>query len=337
MPHIKNALIRYRIIDRSLRNKYRPFPSKKNLRELCEEALFGSVDGENICDSTIEKDLFAMRLEHDAPIKYNKREGGYFYSDPDFSINDIPLTNDDVTSIKFAINTLKQFREVDMFKQFGNAIDKIVDRITISDDPRDSDISSFVQFEVAFSSSGNEFLAPLLEAIRNSLLASFEYTSFVSGKAKHRKVVPLLLKEYRNRWYLISFDLDKKDVMTYALERMSDVLILEEKGEKPLDFDADLFFKYSIGITSSEDEPSTIIFKADNVSSKYIISQPFHSSQIVLKEGKNKITFQLKVLISEEFIRTILSYAGGIEIVEPIEFREEIIARLSEMMKHYNL
>jgi predicted DNA-binding transcriptional regulator YafY len=143
--------------------------------------------------------------------------------------------------------------------------------------------------------------------------------------------VPLLLKEYRNRWYLISLDLDKKQVMTYALERMSDVLILEEKGEKPLDFDADLFFKHSIGITSSEDEPSTIIFKADNVSSKYIISQPFHSSQIVLKEGK------LKVLISEEFIRTILSYAGGIEIVEPIEFREEIIARVAEMMKHYNL
>ena len=32
MPHIKNALIRYRIIDRMLRNKYKPFPSKEALR-----------------------------------------------------------------------------------------------------------------------------------------------------------------------------------------------------------------------------------------------------------------------------------------------------------------
>lgn len=337
MPHIKNALIRYRIIDRSLRNKYRPFPSKKDIRELCEEALFGSVEGENICDSTIEKDLFAMRLEHDAPIKYNKREGGYFYTDPEFSINDIPLTNDDVTSIKFAINTLKQFREVDMFKQFGNAIDKIVDRITISNDPRDQDISNFVQFELALSSSGNEFLNPLLEAIRNSQLATFEYASFVSGKSKSRKVVPLLLKEYSNRWYLISFDLDKKDVMTYALERMTDVIILDEKGEKPSNFDPDLFFKHAIGITSSEDEPSKIIFKTDNISAKYIISQPFHSSQKVIKEGKNKTTFQLNILISEEFTRSVLSYGPGIEIIEPSELREEIIVRLSEMMKHYNL
>ena len=337
MPHIKNALIRYRIIDRSLRNNYRPFPSKKDLRELCEEALFGSIEGENICDSTIEKDLFAMRLEHDAPIKYNKREGGYFYTDPNFSINDIPLTNDDVTSIKFAINTLKQFREVDMFKQFGSAIDKIVDRITISDDPRDKDISNYVQFEIALSSSGNEFLSPLLGAIRGSNFATFEYTSFVTNKSKHRKVVPLLLKEYRNRWYLISFDLEKKAVITYALERMSEVEILEEVGLKPLDFEPDLFFKHAVGITSSEDEPTVIVFKADNISAKYIISQPFHSSQRLVKEGKNKTTFELRVLISEEFIRSILSYAGGIEIVEPSEFREEIISRIEEMIKNYNL
>jgi predicted DNA-binding transcriptional regulator YafY len=337
MPHIKNALIRYRIIDRSLRNKYRPFPSKRDIRELCEEALFGSVDGENICDSTIEKDLFAMRLEHDAPIKYSKRDGGYYYTDPEFSINDIPLTNDDVTSIKFAINTLKQFREVDMFKQFGNAIDKIVDRITISDDPRDADIVNFVQFEVGLSSSGNEFLAPLLEGIRNSLIATFEYTSFVSGKSKSRRVVPLLLKEYRNRWYLISFDLEKKDVMTYALERMESVLVLEEKGQKPLNFDPDLFFKHAVGITSSEEEPVKVIFKADNVSSKYILSQPFHISQKIVKEGKNKTTFELRILISEEFTRSVLSYAGGIEIIEPIELRDEIIMRLTDMMKNYDL
>jgi predicted DNA-binding transcriptional regulator YafY len=337
MPHIKNALIRYRIIDRSLRNNYRPFPSKKDIRELCEEALFGSIEGENICDSTIEKDLFAMRLEHDAPIKYNKREGGYYYTDPNFTINDIPLTNDDITSIKFAINTLKQFREVDMFKQFGSAIDKIVDRITISDDPRDKDISNYVQFEVALSSSGNDFLAPLLDAIRNSQIATFVYASFVTGKSKERKVVPLLLKEYRNRWYLISFDLEKKEVMTYALERMTCLVILEEIGQKPLSFDPDMFFKHAVGITSSEDDPVVVVFKADNISAKYINSQPFHVSQRIVKEGKNKTTFELKVLISEEFTRAILSYGGGIEIVQPTELREEIISRLEEMMNNYDL
>ena len=61
MPVIKNALTRYRIIDRCIRNEYNPFPSKADLRAACEEELFGTTVGGNICDSTVEKDLFAMR------------------------------------------------------------------------------------------------------------------------------------------------------------------------------------------------------------------------------------------------------------------------------------
>ena len=95
MSQIKNAQLRYRIIDRSIRNKYSPFPTKDNLRQACEEALYGEGTGENICDSTIEKDLFSMRIDHDAPIKYSKKEKGYFYEDEDcgfFSYRDaIPL------------------------------------------------------------------------------------------------------------------------------------------------------------------------------------------------------------------------------------------------------
>lgn len=337
MPHIKNALIRYRIIDRALRNNYRPFPSKRDIRELCEEALFGSIDGENICDSTIEKDLFAMRMEHDAPIKYNKREGGYFYTEPDFSINDIPLTNDDIESIKFAVNTLSQFREVDMFKQFGNAIDKIVDRFTIAQDPRDKEIANFVQFETSLSSIGNEYLAPLLEAIKNNYITTFDYTSFITSKKKERQVVPLLLKEYRNRWYLLSFDLSKSQIITYALERIENLIVSEEIGEKPLSFDPERFFKHAVGITSSEEDPVKVILKTDKVSARYINSQPFHTSQKIIKEGKNKTTFELNVLISEEFIRSILSYGGGIEVAEPVELRDEIIFRLEEMAENYKI
>ena len=73
MPHIKNALLRFRIIDKMIRNKYKSFPSKQELREACEESLYGSIDGAHICNSTIEKDLVNMKMEHDAPIKYSKK------------------------------------------------------------------------------------------------------------------------------------------------------------------------------------------------------------------------------------------------------------------------
>lgn len=337
MSHIKNAQIRYRIIDRCLRNSYKPFPTKKDLREACEEALYGISEGANICDSTIEKDMFAMRMEHDAPIAYSKRNSGYFYKDPNYSINKIPLSEDDLHSINFAVNTLMQFKEVDLFKSFGNAIDKIVNRLSISSNPNDKEITNYVQFEVSLSNKGNEYLAPLLKAIKDKSLVTFDYASFKTDKSKPRKVLPILLKEYSNRWYLICFDQDKNDIITYALERMEGLQITEEYAISPIDFDSEKFFKYAVGITSSKEEPTIVLFKASKVASKYIQSQPFHSSQQMIKEGKNKNTFELKVNSSEELIRSFMSYGEDIEILEPKFLKEEIISRIKGMYKMYEI
>ncbi len=335
MPHIKNALIRYRIIDRALRNSYNPFPSKSDLRKACEDALYGSEDGANICDSTIEKDMFSMKMEHDAPIKYSKKNGGYYYEDEQYSINDIPLTQDDIESIRFATNTLSQFKDSGIFKQFSFAINKIVDRVSISQDPRDQSIGDYVQFETPLSSRGNEFLPILLESIKSKTVVFFEYESFQTQKRKARKVLPLLLKEYRNRWYLLSYDQTKEGIITYALDRMFDLVISEESLYCPIDFKPAAFFQHAVGITASNGNPEKILLKADNIAAKYIESQPFHVSQRIVKEGKNKTTFEMTVYLSEELIRSILSFGGEIEVLEPQLLREHIIGRVRQMVDNY--
>ena len=314
MPHIKNALLRYRVIDKCIRNKYKPFPSKQDLREACEEALFGSIHGEHICDSTIEKDMFAMKMDHDAPIKYNRAYKGYYYEDPEFTIDDIPLTENDKSAIAFAAKTLMQFKNVDMFRQFGSAIDKIVDRINVSED---DDAAQFIQFEQALSTGGNEFLAPLLEAIKNAVWVKFDYASYQTNISKLRCVAPLLLKEYRNRWYLISFDPDKSNYITYALDRIQNLQITKDLSERPADFDADNFFKHSIGITSGQQLPDIVVFEADDIGSKYLVSQPLHHSQEIQKEAKGKTVFSMKASITEELIREFMSYAGQVKVLQP--------------------
>ena len=329
MSHIKNALIRYRIIDKALRNPYKPYPSKADLRHACEETLYGDSFGEHICDSTIEKDMFAMKMEHDAPIKYSRRHSGYYYTDKDFSINEIPLSPDDIESLKFAANTLAQFKDASIFKQFGFALNKIVDRVQTSDSP-EIETDQFIQFESGTTAIGNEFLAPLLDAINNRFIVYFYYQSFVSGERKKRKVTPLLLKEYRNRWYLISYDLIKESIITYALDRMDELDCSNQKGFYPKNFNPDLFFKHAIGITTGKKQPEKVIFEADTVAAKYIESQPFHTSQKVVDKNAHTKRFELYVIISEELIRTLLSFGGEIKIVQPESLKNEILSRLKK-------
>jgi len=312
MPHIKNALIRYRIIDRMIRNPYKTYPSKSDLREACEESLFGSTYGDHICDSTIEKDLFAMRMEHDAPIKYSRKHEGYFYEDPDYTINDIPLSEDELESIRFAVQTLQQFQEVPYFKEFGSAIDKIATRVAVAG-TEGNETSAFIGFETAYSSIGNQWLPLLLTAIQEKKTCHFTYASFKSGIAKERNVLPVYLKEYRNRWYLISFDLEKSDWITYALERMDGLVVNEAQHLLKEAFNPSSFFAETIGITTEKKAAERIALRVNDIASKYIESQPLHSSQE--KIGTNQ--FVLTVQINEELIRTLLGFMGELQIISP--------------------
>jgi predicted DNA-binding transcriptional regulator YafY len=182
---------------------------------------------------------------------------------------------------------------------------------------------------------GNEYLPLFLEAIRARKKVFFTYASFIKGIEKPRKVSPLFLKEYRNRWYLISFDSTKTDIITYALDRVQDPMITEDEATFPDDFSPSSYFQDTIGITAYKGKTEKIKIKANKIAAKYIASQPFHKSQKHISEGNDESVFELNVLISEELVRVLLGYGGEIEILEPKILRKTIADRVEQMKGIY--
>lgn len=80
----KLPAIRYRMIDQYLRSKSQPYWSKPDLLRKLEELDL------QVGARTLERDIEDMR--HDArlgffaPIEYCKKNQGYYYTNPDFSI-----------------------------------------------------------------------------------------------------------------------------------------------------------------------------------------------------------------------------------------------------------
>ncbi|MFZ6052927.1 helix-turn-helix transcriptional regulator [Halocola ammonii] len=334
----KYALLRYRIIDRCLTNSARPFPSKEDLREACEESLFGS-SGENVSISTIEKDMWAMKNESElgfyAPIAYNPQERGYYYEDPEYTIQNISLNDEDLNAIRFAVNTLEQFRDMPIFSQFGNAIGKITDRLKISPDVQDAAIGKYVQFEQAPEVGGTEFLAPLLDAIKSRKSVKFNYQKFSTDELKSYHLDPYLLKEYRNRWYVIGYSPAREDFLTFGLDRLSNLDVGDQKFEVMKSFNADRFFRHSIGITEGGKEPEDIVLEFAPVQGKYILSSPLHHSQQVINEDSIGITISLHALITFELVQQLLSFGSSVKVKEPSELRERLIKEHKKAISIY--
>ena len=97
MPANKNALIRYKTIDNCLRNPYRRW-TLEDLVDACSDALYeyeGITKGVSV--RTVQSDIQMMRsdkLGYNAPIEVYEHKF-YRYSDPEFSITAMPLSQND--------------------------------------------------------------------------------------------------------------------------------------------------------------------------------------------------------------------------------------------------
>ena len=108
MPANKNALIRYKTIHRCLRNRFRRW-TIDDLTEACSAAL-REMEGitKGVSVRTVQGDLQMMRsdkLGYNAPIEVFDRVY-YRYADPNYSINGMPLTEDDCRLLQQAVEML---------------------------------------------------------------------------------------------------------------------------------------------------------------------------------------------------------------------------------------
>lgn len=110
MPANKNALIRYKTIDKCLRNRYRRW-TIEDLVEACSDALY-EMEGiaKGVSKRTVQADLQIMRsdkLGYNAPIEvYDNKY--YRYADAGYSINSNPLNTADYELVEKAVSLIDE-------------------------------------------------------------------------------------------------------------------------------------------------------------------------------------------------------------------------------------
>lgn len=321
MPANKYALIRYRVINRCFKDYQ--FATMDKLIQVCEDALSMSP----ISERTIYQDLKDMReddqLGYNAPIKLN-RDKGYYYDDPDYSIDNIPLWEEEVKALTFAATMLDQFRNIGIFSIFTGAVQKVVEAVNIKRLSKEDDLLPFIEFEHSPVSLGQQYIEPIILAIKNKKVIRFKYQRFVTDKVLSHDIHPYLLKQYHSRWYLIGLHDYHKDVTTYCLDRIVSDPEVVDIPYKEIGFNNREYFKSVIGINTSFEKPQKVVLKLTPRQAWYVITQPIHSSQKVF-EKKDHFIVELKVIPTYELIMLIMGWGPEVEVIRPESLRKEIL------------
>lgn len=133
MPANKNALIRYRTIDRCLRNKYRRW-TLNDLVDACSEALY-EMEGiaKGVSARTVQGDIQMMRsdkLGYYAPIEvYDNKY--YRYSEPEYSISSTPVTTDDYDLLVYAVKVIDEYTKNGNLNNVMDVLTRVKDKLNI--------------------------------------------------------------------------------------------------------------------------------------------------------------------------------------------------------------
>ncbi len=332
----KNALIRYKTIDKCLQNKYREW-TLNDLIEECSDALYEYENRNvNVSKRTVQLDIQMMRsdkLGYNAPIVvYDKRF--YKYEDDDYSITNIPITENDMNVLSETVEMLKQFKDFSLFKDLGGIIQKLEDKVYNEKNKQ----SAIIHLDKNENLKGLEHLDVLYQAILKKICLKITYQSFKATEASAIIIHPYILKEFNNRWFVIGMKNEDEQILTLALDRITEIGYVLDILYVKENFDGDEYYKDTIGVTVLNDAHlMEVILKLDKHNAPYVLTKPFHHSQKILEKFTDgSVIIKVKVHLNYEFDRLILGFGNSIEVIKPRILRGRIKRKLREALGLYD-
>lgn len=294
----KNALLRYRILDSCFSDRHHYYDIR---------ALVDKVNGTSfntycviVCFCWICTGSLYMKsgVSYNAPIEtipYDGKKCYYRYSDPDSSIFNSDLSNEEVVKLRSTIEMLGRFRGIPGNGWLEEVISNLEYRFGLK-----TNKENYVAFGQNEQLRGLEFLSTIIDATVNHQPLLIKYRSY-KGTERTVTIHPYHAKEFNNRWFLFGLEESSHGnrIANRALDRivklsMSDTIFIPNTT---VNFKT--YFDDVIGVTVPENTSvEHIILKFEKDGFPYIVSKPIHKSQKIISE--NECVLQINVCPNNE-------------------------------------
>ena len=329
MPVDRQVLLRYQVLNKCFRNRYREY-TIDDLVDECNKALrrMGKSD---VSKRTIQNDINTLEADYGIRLNETLRQGRkrlYRYIDTDYTLPLYRMNDAERNKIEDAIYVLRQFEGEPLYDWVRTILMQIEGGLF------DGESSPVVSFQSNLDLKGLEHFGKLLQAILTKRVIKLRYTPY--GKAQIvATVYPYHLKEYNDRWYLIAQVKGYDSYAHYALDRIDGFEEVAVPYKEP-DIEFSDYFDDVVGVTVPEGDTEDIILRISKPRFEYIRTKPLHLSQRIVEENEYFAVVTINVKINKELEALVLSLGGDMEVISPDSFRTRIAQKIQSMNQKYN-
>lgn len=202
------------------------YPNNEQLRRLyCEQTGY-SVVGE----ATINRDIDMLRTYFHAPLEYDRKRGGYYYSDSQWEFALTTISAQEAFYLSSAKTLLSVFADNPLY----NAILDVIDSITDTQTAGKNELLKRIAVPPAPKLKTDEVVwHELLGAMQGNRIVEFDYSGRWNTQTLHRRVHPYQFLFDDGMCFLFGYSEERKAERLFLLSRMKNLSITEEQFRLP--------------------------------------------------------------------------------------------------------
>ena len=311
-----NKVQRYRLlqIDEEIRSG--KFPNATSLSKKIE-----------VSSRTIQRDIEYMRDMYNAPIEFDAYKNGYYYTEENFYIKSVPLSEGELFSVALFDQLLEQYRNTPLENDLRSVFKKIEmslpNKITLD--------SSFLQNQTTFipdqmGTINPENFSKIFSALKNRHVLDFEYRPLQKTTWMTRRINPLHAVCQKGNWYVMGFCHDKKDIRVFNFSRMQNVTESKEEFDIPEDFNPDKYFDKEIGIWLSATKKYTVELLISAEIGTFALERSWNKNQKIEQREDGSVWVSFETTQLPEVKRWILGQGKTVKVLGP----DELIAQVKD-------
>lgn len=167
-----------------------------------------------------------------------------------------------------------------------------------------------------------ETIDRLTRAIAERRTVQIRYFTASRGATTRREVDPYHLWYAAGGLYLIAHDHRRREVRTFAVERIRALTVTDHPYQLPLGFDVEEYVQDALVVMRGRQVAVELLF--DKPTAAWVRDRVWHPSQQLapLRDGRLRMTLQ--VADTRELAGWILSFGGGVRVVRPEALRAKV-------------
>ena len=324
MAKDKTQLLRLVFIDQKIREGMKS-GALANCRSMAQEY--------EVSTKSILRDIDYLIHQRGAPIEYDPSRKGYFYTEADYALPSLSLTESDLFAICIAEQALRQYKDTPLYGRLKKIFSKIEEAL-----PQKASILTSSSFPVTFLHRGQTVIdtdiwEEISTCLKNNYSVLLHYKKPGNANTSERLVDPFTLIAYQGEWYLAGHCHLRGKTLTFALSRIKHAAQTKKKVTHCVPDNLMDELNSNFGIFSSEGKMQVTI-RFTGKAADIIKERLWHPEQKVEMVNENEVALSFVTGNMHEVKRWILSWGADARIERPaalVELLKEELSRLQQL------